>query len=351
MTAKLRLFILLLLSLAVAACASPAYYFQAVSGEMRILTQRRPIQEVLDDPATPPRTRKQLEQVLRLREFASRELLLPDNSSYRSYVDLQRPYAAWNVFAAPELSLEPKTWCFIVAGCVPYRGYFARAAAERYAATLKQKGYDVYLGGVLAFSTLGWFNDPLLNTFINRPEADLAGLLFHELAHQKLYVGGDTGFNESFATAVELEGVKRWFERHGTPQQAEAYRQKLQRRDEFAELVIKHRTRLAEIYASNLSDADKRAAKAREFAELRQDYAALKASWGGDTTFDGWFAQDLNNAQLIAVGLYTQYVPAFQRLLAQQDGDLAAFYRAVDQLAHLPRTERDAALRELMAHR
>ena len=351
MTDKLRLSILLLLSLAVAACASPTYYFQAVSGEVRILAKRRPIQEVLNDPTTPPRTKKQLELVLRLREFASRELLLPDNRSYRSYVDLHRPYAAWNVFAAPELSLEPKTWCFIVAGCVPYRGYFSRAAAERYAAALKQKGYDVYIGGVLAFSTLGWFNDPLLNTFIDRPEAELAGLLFHELAHQKIYVSGDTSFNESFATAVELEGVKRWYERHGTPQQAEAYRRKLRRRDEFAELVIKHRARLAEIYASNLSDADKRAAKTREFAELRKDYAALKAAWGGDATFDGWFAQDLNNAQLIAVGLYTRDVPAFQRLLAQQDGDLAAFYRVVDRLAHLPQTQRDAALRELMAQR
>ncbi|MGE5240638.1 MAG: aminopeptidase [Bacteroidota bacterium] len=351
MTAKLRLFILLLLSLTVAACASPAYYLQAVSGEVQILAQRRPIREVLDDPATPPQTRKQLELVLHLREFASRELLLPDNRSYRSYVDLRRPYAAWNVFAAPELSLEPKTWCFIVAGCVPYRGYFARAAAERYAAALRQKGYDVYVGGVLAFSTLGWFNDPLLNTFLDRPEAELAGLLFHELAHQKIYVGGDTSFNESFATAVELEGVKRWYELHGTPEQAEAYRRKLQRRDEFAELVLKHRARLAEIYASNLSDTDKRAAKAREFAELRQDYAALKAAWGGDATYDGWFAGDLNNAKLIAVGLYTQYVPAFQRLLAQQGDDLAAFYRAVDRLAHLPQTQRDAALRELLAHR
>jgi predicted aminopeptidase len=350
MTAKPRLFILLLLSLAVAACASPAYYFQAVSGEARILAKRRPIQEVLNDPATPAPTRKQLELVLRVREFASRELQLPDNRSYRSYVDLHRPYAAWNVFAAPELSLKPRTWCFIVAGCVPYRGYFARAAAERYAAALKQKGYDVYVGGVLAFSTLGWFNDPLLNTFLDRPEADLAGLLFHELAHQKIYVGGDTGFNESFATAVELEGVKRWYERHGTPQQAEAYRQKRRRRDEFAGLVIRHRARLAEIYASNLSAAGKRAAKAREFAELRQDYAALKAAWGGDATYDGWFAGDLNNAKLVAVGLYTQYVPAFQRLLARHDGDLAAFYRAADRLAHLPQTPRDAALRELMAN-
>ena len=351
MTNNRHLFPLFLLSLAVAACASPAYYFQAFSGEMQILSERQPLADVLNDPATPPRTRKQLELAQRLREFASRELLLPDNGSYRRYVDLHRSYAAWNVFAAPELSLDPKEWCFIVAGCVPYRGYFSRVAAEEFADALQRKGYDVYVGGVLAFSTLGWFDDPLLNTFIGRSEADVAALMFHELAHQKIYVGGDTTFNESFATAVELEGVRRWFARHGTTQQAKAYLEKLQRRDEFTELVIKHRTRLAEIYASNLSDANKRAAKAREFDALRKDYAALKASWGGDTTYDGWFAHNLNNAQLIAVGLYTQYVPAFQRLLAQQDGDLAAFYSAVGRLAHLPRAQRDAALQSLAPSR
>ncbi|HYA39200.1 MAG TPA: aminopeptidase [Candidatus Methylomirabilis sp.] len=351
MTDKLRLVPLLLWSLAVTACASPAYYYQAVSGEMQILSNRRPIEDVLNDPATPPQTRTQLELAQRLREFASRELLLPDNRSYRLYVDLHRSYAVWNVFAAPELSLEPKEWCFIVTGCVRYRGYFARAAAEQFADALKQKGYDVYVGGVLAFSTLGWFNDPLLNTFIDRPEAALAGLLFHELAHQKIYVTGDTSFNESFATTVELEGVKRWFERNGTPQQVDAYRQKLQRREEFIELMLRHRAHLSEIYASRLSDTEKRAAKAHEFNELRQDYAGLKASWGGDTTYDGWFARDLNNAQLIAVGLYTQYVSAFQKLLAQHHGDLAAFYGAVDRLAHLPRAQRDADLRDLVTSR
>lgn len=348
---KLRLFALLPLLLTVAGCASPAYYFQAVAGEFRILTQRRPIPEVLNDPATPPQTRKQLERVQQLREFASRELMLPDNRSYRSYVDLQRPYVVWNVFAAPELSLEPKTSCFIVAGCVPYRGYFARAAAEQFADDLRQRGYDVYIGGVLAFSTLGWFNDPLLSTFINRSEAELAGLLFHELAHQVVYVSGDSSFNESFATAVELEGVRRWFEQNGTPAMADAYRQKLQWREEIAKLVLRHRAHLAVVYSSNRSEAEKRAAKAREFGELRMEYAALKATGGGDTTFDGWFAQNLNNAQLAAVGLYTRYVTAFQKLLAQQGGDLVAFYRAVDQLAHRPQAERDAALHHVATTR
>ncbi|MCR4332712.1 MAG: aminopeptidase, partial [Sulfuricaulis sp.] len=233
----LRFFALFLLFAVCAGCASPLYYAQAVSGQIEILTKRRPVEEVLADPATTPETRRQLELVRHLRDFASRELLLPDNRSYRSYADLQRPFVVWDVFATPELSLEPKRWCFLVAGCVPYRGYFARDKAEQFAAKLKQKGYDVYVGGVPAYSTLGWFNDPLLNTFIHRSEAELAGLLFHELAHQQIYISGDSAFNESFATVIELEGVKRWFEHQGTAQQTEAYQQKIKRREEFTALV------------------------------------------------------------------------------------------------------------------
>jgi len=187
---------------------------------------------------------------------------------------------------------------------------------------------------------LGWFDDPLLNTFINRSEADIAGLLFHELAHQKIYLSGETAFNESFATAVELEGIKRWFASNGNPQQALAHRQKLQRREAFIQLVLKHRTHLKDIYTSKLNDADKRAAKAQSFADLRADYAKLKESWDGDSAYDGWFKQDLNNAHLAAVGLYTRYVDAFQTLLAQQDGDLAAFYREVERIKQLPSAER-----------
>ncbi len=339
-----RALALLLLLAAVAGCTSPAYYFHAVSGQLEILNKRRPIEEVLNDPATAPQTRQQLELVLRLRDFANQELRLPDNRSYRSYADLGRPFVVWNVFATPELSLKPKQWCFLFAGCVAYRGYFERDKAERFATDLRQDGYDVYVAGVAAYSTLGWFNDPVLNTFVHRSEADLAGLLFHELAHQLLYISGDTAFNESFATVVELEGVKCWFEHHGTPQQAEAYRQKIQRREEFTALVLKHKARLAEIYVSNLNDTEKRSAKTRVFKDLRSDYALLKANWGGYTDYDKWFAQDLNNAHLTAIGLYYQYVTAFQKLLAQQRGNLTAFYRRVDEIAKLTKTERKAAL-------
>ena len=339
-----RLSALLLLTV-LSGCASPLYYAQAVQGQMEILTKRRPVEEVLADPATPPETRRQIELVRRLRDFASQELALPDNRSYRTYADLERPFVLWNIFATPELSLAPKQWCFIVAGCVPYRGYFARDKAEQFAAKLKQKGYDVYVGGVPAYSTLGWFNDPLLNTFIHRNEADLAGLLFHELAHQVLYVSGDSAFNESFATVIELEGVKRWFQQSGNAKEAEVYRQKIQRREAFTTLVLKHRTRLTDIYASNSSDAEKRSAKARVFGELRNEYASLKAIWGGYADYDKWFAQGLNNAHLAAIGMYSQYVAAFQKLLARQGDDLAAFYRSVEEMVNLSKAERDTALR------
>lgn len=341
---RLRLLALLLLFAIIGGCASPAYYLHAVSGQVELLNKRRLVEAVLSDPATTPQTRQQLERVRRLRDFASRELGLPDNRSYRTYADLERPFVVWNVFATPELSLEPKQWCFVFAGCVSYRGYFAQDKAEKFAVNLKQDGYDIYVGGVPAYSTLGWFSDPLLNTFIHRSEADLAGLLFHELAHQVVYAGGDSAFNESFATMVELEGVQRWFEHHGTPQQAQAYRQKIRRREQFTALVLKHKARLAEIYASNLGAAEKRPAKARIFGELRNDYVTLKAGWNGHADFDRWFEQDLNNAHLAAIGMYHRHVAAFQNMLAQQGGDLAAFYRAVKELADLPKTERDAML-------
>ncbi len=336
---------LLLLIAVTGGCASPGYYLHAVSGQIELLNKRRPVDEVLNDPATAPRTRQQLELLRRLRDFASRELGLPDNRSYRTYADLERPFVVWNVFATPELSLEPKQWCFVFAGCVSYRGYFAQNKAEKFAAGLEQDGYDIYVGGVPAYSTLGWFNDPLLNTFIHRSEADLAGLLFHELAHQVVYVGGDAAFNESFATVVELEGVQRWFERHGTAPQAEAYRQKIRRREQFTALVLQHKARLTEIYASNLGDAEKRAAKQKIFDELRNDYAALKRGWGNHADYDKWFEQDLNNAHLAAIGMYHRHVAAFRKLLAQQGGDLGAFYRAVKELANLPKTERDTMLK------
>jgi predicted aminopeptidase len=357
-----RGFASLFTALALSGCATLGYYGQAIGGHLEIVNRSRPIADLLDDPATSPALKQHLAATLAAREFASRELALPDNGSYRRYSDLGRPYAVWNVFAAPALSLEPKEWCFLVVGCVAYRGHFAREQALAAAAELRAQGYDVYVGGVTAYSTLGWFDDPLLNTMLARGDTEAAALVFHELAHQRLYARGDTAFNESFAVTVELEGVRRWLAARGDSGEYRRYFERRHRRDQLIALVLAHRARLEQLYASAASDAEKLADKERILGELRQGYSTLKASWGGDTSFadrteargagqgcpgcnfDAWIAQDLNNAKLASVGLYHRYVPAFQRLLAAHGGDLTAFYAAAEALAQRSKDERVALL-------
>ena len=330
-------------------CANLGYYLHVAGGHADIQARTRPIEEALEDPALAPETRARLGLVRRAREYASRELFLPDNESYRRYADLERPFVVWNVFAAPELALAPREWCFVFAGCVSYRGYFSRARADELAAELRAERYDVYVAGVAAYSTLGWFHDPMLNTILRRPEAEVIGVMFHELAHQKLYVRDDTAFNESFATAVEFEGVKRWYARAGgAPEAFSAYEQNRKRRAEFTALVLKHRARLEKTYGSDLTDAEKRAAKAEAFRALRRDYEKLKQGWNGYVGYDAWFAQDLNNAHLISVGLYHAHVAAFRTLLTHKQGDLEAFYAAAAELARRPKPERTAALSALV---
>lgn len=325
-------------------CANLGYYVQAVSGQMDILRRARPIEEIAADPQADQALKHRLAVVSRLREFASRELKLPDNRSYASYADLERPYVVWNVFATPELSTQPREWCFIGAGCVGYRGFFSKEEAGRFAEELRSKGDDVYVAGVPAYSTLGWFNDPVLNTFIGYPETELARLIFHELAHQMVYLPDDSVFNESFATAVELEGISRWLDRNGTAGQRAAFDAEQQRRAAFTALVLKCRERLEEVFASGDSDAGKRAAKARIFGELRQEFARLKAANEGFSRYDRWIAQRINNAHLASVATYTQLVPAFRALLAQQNGDMGRFYEAVRELGRQPEAERESRL-------
>lgn len=324
-------------------CAELAYYAQSVNGQLSLLRARRPLPQVEADPATPPALRERLVLARELRDFASRELGLPDNGSYRSYADLKRPYAVWNVFAAPEFSLTPRRWCYPVAGCAGYRGYFSEAAAQREASALSAQGDDVYLGGVPAYSTLGWFDDPLLNTFIRYPEYELARMIFHELAHQVVYVKGDTAFNESFAVAVELEGVRRWIARSGDAALASDFERAQARRAEVEALVARHGAALEKLYASGLPPADMRAAKAARYAAFSADYANLKSAWGGYAGYDRFFASP-NNALLAAVQLYTARVPQFSALLAQHGGDLPAFFADVRALARLDKAARDARL-------
>lgn len=325
-------------------CVNLTYYAQAVGGHMDLLRRSKPINVIIADPDVDRQLRSSLARVVILRDFASRELKLPDNKSYTSYADLQRPYAVWNVFASPELSVKLKKWCFIKVGCVGYRGFFSQAKAERYAEKLKEEGYDTYVGGIRAYSTLGWFNDPILNTFIGSPEMDLARLIFHELAHQVVYVPGDTVFNESFATAVEHEGVARWFERNGSVSEQIAFNVKHEMETVFTELVLDYRKRLQVVFSSDISDVGKRAAKAQIFDDLREEYRQIKATQPEFSRYEAWFKQQPNNARLATVAIYTQLLPAFQALLGQQNGDMDQFFNVVKEISKLSKNERALVL-------
>jgi predicted aminopeptidase len=343
----MRLPLILFLALLSSACNSIGYYVQSIGGQLAVLDRQRPIDEVLADPATPPAVRTKLRTVLRIRDFASSQLGLPDNDSYRSYADLQRPFVVWNVFVAPRFEMRLQQWCFPVAGCVGYRGYFAEHEAREFAAQRAAKGMDTYVAGITAYSTLGWFDDPLLSTVIGYSEARIAGLIFHELAHQQLYVEGDTAFNEAFATTVEMEGVHRWLSAQGDAAKLEIDIRQRRRQTQFVEWVTRTRDRLRTMYAESIDERQKAIRKATILAGLRKQSAELKRQWGGYAGFDHWFARDLNNAQLAAVTTYRDHVPALQHLLVKQGGDFAAFYRACAELGKLPRPEREMVLMNL----
>ncbi len=345
--------LLLLGVLLLASCSNLGYYGQAAWGQGKILVQRQQIARLLEDPKTPEDLRANLELVARLRDFATAELGLPDNGSYRAYVELppapgggQRDAVVWNVVAAPELSTAPVTWCFPVAGCVSYRGYFSEARARRFGDRLARKGYDVAVGGASAYSTLGWFADPVLSTVIDYPEAHLAGLIFHELAHQQVYVQDDTRFNESFASTVEAEGVRRWLAVTNRPPSALAEYLELQRRqDEVAELLLSYREQLQETYGQERSDDWKRQQKLDLFSRLQGALRELELSASADPGVAGaWARRQLNNADLVSVGDYHGLVAGFRRLLDGHGGELEAFYDAVRELAELTPEERERRL-------
>ncbi len=343
--------------LSFASCSSLGYYWQAMRGQFEISTKQRPIADWLENGSLTAQTRAQLQRVAEMRSFASRELGLPDNPSYRSYADLGRSYVLWNVFAAPEFSNELLQSCFPVAGCVTYRGFFAEEKARDYAAAMRRQGHDTYVGGVPAYSTLGWFDDPVLNTFIQYPEAELARLIFHELAHQIVYVKDDSMFNESFATAVEEEGIKRWVAARSADaaaapanatELAQQWQRGNQRRAQFRSMVARYREQLAALYAETISDASKRQRKARVFAALKSEYQQLVQSWGESASRSAWLKDELNNAHLASVATYTELVPAFHAMLAQRGGDLRAFYAEVKTVAGADKTQRLAQLEGLL---
>jgi len=312
-----------------------------------VLQHRQPITQLLQDESQTPELRDKLETVVRIRRFATAVLELPDNESYTSYVLLDRRYAVWNVFAAPEFSVQPREWCFPVAGCVRYRGYFRESAALDYASGLAAAGFDTYVGGAVAYSTLGWFDDPVFSSLTGLSDARLAGVIFHELAHQQLYIEDDTTFNEGFAMTVELEGVAAWLKSNATAAEAAQYAAYLGRQEDFVALVMRTREQLQTLYDSDATTDEKRREKIRLFAAMGSSYVTLKRGWGGYDGYDAWFADGLNNAKLAAVGTYRDYVPWFRRLFRQVGGNFAAFYRAAAEIGALPKDRRLERLREV----
>ena len=344
----IRLLLTAALGLSLGGCGL-GYYWQATAGHLGVMNSRTPVEQVLDDPATPAAIGERLAYAVAARDFAHQSLALPDTGSYRHYADLERPFVVWNVVATPEFSLAPRNWCYPVVGCVSYRGYFEEAAADRLAGELREDRNDVIVGGVRAYSTLGRFDDPLLNTFLDMPGYRLAGLIFHELAHQQIYIRDDAAFNESFATAVEREGLRLWLA--GDDESLCALHLLEERRAEVDALIDDARTALEDVYGGELNDEDKRAAKARVFARLSADYEALRASWSGPPYFDGWLRGELNNALLATLATYNDYVPAFTELLRESGGDWQLFYQRAGEIGALAPSERTDVLERLKAGR
>lgn len=336
--------------LALGGCATVHYYAQSAAGQLGLMHHTRPIDEVLDAPDTPPELAARLRLSQRLRAFAVDRLALPDNGSYRGYADLHRRAVLWSVVATPAYDVAPKTWCYPLVGCLAYQGWFDHADAETQAARLRGQGMDVAVLPVPAYSTLGWFADPLPSTVIHWPEPQLAGLMFHELAHQRLYIPGDTAFNESYASAVARLGVGLWLA--DRPEVLGAWRDREARAATVSRLLLQARHKLAVAFATAHDDAERAARKAAIYQRLRADYAALSRDWPVPRPYAHWFAGDrLNNALLAQVAVYDQWVPAFERLWAQHDGDPAAFHRAAAALGALPPAERERRLTALNAGR
>lgn len=335
-------------------CETLSYYSQAASGQWELITQANAISKVMVEPTVADEIKEQLRLTQSIRAFAIQTLMLPDNGSYQHYVHLDRNYVVWSVFASSKFAIEPIKSCYFIVGCLNYRGYFHERGAVDYASKLQAQGYDTFVGGVPAYSTLGWFKDPVLSTFIKRSERHLAALMFHEMAHQLLYISGDTEFNESFARTVEIEGVKRWLLIQGKRQQWERYQQEQIKRKQFVNLLRTFRQTFAMAMKKNsdMSDKSMLQVKNKHYQALQAQYKRMKtALWHGYGGYDDWFAKDLNNAKLLTVSTYYEYVPAFQVMLKRFDNDdLSGFYSAVRALAELQpksRKQRLAALAKL----
>jgi predicted aminopeptidase len=346
-------------------CRTVGFYAQAIQGQCQMVLSRKSVEKLLADTDTPINLKERLEFTQTLRAFAQHQLKLPIDDHYRDYVDLHREFVTWNVEAAPEFSMEPKTWWYPIVGSLDYRGYFKESDAKEYGRYLSGRGLDVCCEGAIAYSTLGWFKDPLLNTFVFEPDASVAETLFHELGHQVAFAHGDTDFNEAFATTVGQEGTRRWLRAKNDQGLLASYETGLKRNMEFVGLVMQTRRQLESLYgdtredggnvrasrqSSSLTADQLRAGKYQVITQMRRRYNELKISWGGSDAYDGWFALPINNARLNSVAAYYDLVPGFERLLEDNQGDLEGFYAAARRLAKTPRHERQQVLRNLAPH-
>jgi len=337
--------LILLLVITATGCESIRYYAQAIQGQLVLIANRKQITGILSQPHTSLTLKNRLNRVRQIRDFAQDQLFLPVDGNYQDYVELGRAYAVWTLSAAPEFSLIPKTWCYPLVGCLSYRSYFSKEDARRYAAGLERNGYDVYVRGTAAYSTLGWFDDPVLSSFVYYTDADLAALIFHELAHHVLFIAGDTTFNEGFATAVEQEGMRRWMIKRQTPEVYIDYMARYNRHLQFVKLVMQYRKELDALYTRKLSPRDMRKMKTLTIERLRNAYQKLKKEWDGYAGYDNWFNRPVNNAQINTVSTYHALVPGFSHLLQTTNGNLQHFYRRCKQLAKEPMIERNRRLK------
>ena len=325
-------------------CASTSYYLQSLNGHLDLLLRKQPISEILASQDTNMLLQGELEMALDIRKFASEHLALPDNDSYSEYADLERDFVVWNVFATPELSLDTKKWCFLLVGCLNYRGYYSKETATKYAQELEAQGYDVFVGGVTAYSTLGWFNDPVLNTMLGRDNHYLASVIFHELSHQKVYLKNDTPFNEAFAETIAQIGVQQWLDQHGTAAAKSIFLEKQSNEILFVNLILQYKKKLEYIYNLDTSVNDKRASKKLLLGQLVEAYESQYQAGENTGKYSTWLSSGMNNAKLATVITYQDYVSGFLALFHHVGGNYQNFYDLVTKLSKCDKVRRNSIL-------
>jgi len=337
------LFLCVLILMACSGCESIAYYNQALKGQLELMKNQHPLMEVIENRNTSAQLKNQLQLILEILAFADQQLQLPVGGNFSHYVEINRPFVVWNVFAADEFSFEARTWCYPVVGCASYRGYFDQNKADAYAKKLQDEGGDIYIGGVSAYSTLGWLDDPVLSTFAWRNDTQLPALIFHELAHRILYIRGDTEFNESFASAVEQIALEKWLK--NDPQAFDVYLEHKQYHDDFVEFVLSWKMRLDAMYHADLNDIEKRALKKSLYSTMMDEYKIFR---GEHKAYDGWMNDTLNNAKINTLSTYQARVPAFLSLYEQHNDNFKMFIDACLTLSRQKKAIRDRKLDELV---